>query len=533
MLRAGLRRGCSRRASSAATSWSRSAAAWSAISPASPRRWCAAASISCRCRRRCWRRSIPRSAARPAINSGHGKNLVGAFHQPILVLADTALLDTLPEREFRAGYAEVVKYGLLGDARILRVAEAELAGRVRGRPARGNARTANTRLERAGQGRDRRAATSARPATACCSISATPSVMRSKLPPDFPTSCCTAKRSGSAWRWRSSSPRGAGLLPKADAERAIRHLAAVGLPTHIKDVPGVTFDARFADGADRPGQEGEARRADLHPGARHRPELSSRATSRRPTCARSSPRNCDRRRHERSTVANLLLALLLLAANAFYRRRASSRWSRRAASASTRMAEENRFGARLVQRMLAQHRGISRLLPAWHHDGFARPRLGRRADRVGAACIRFWCRSACPSLRCTSRRSWSASWCSRRCTSWSASRCRRRWRSASRSRCRSGSPIRSTVSFLVLYPLNWLLNTASRFDPAPARREGKLAPGDPHRRRDRGAGRGVRRARQDGARAGRVHPERVPVRRASGLRRDEAPHRDGDRQRRR
>ncbi len=50
-----------------------------------------------------------------AINTGAGKNLVGAFHQPIIVLADTALLDTLPEREFRAGYAEVVKYGLLGD----------------------------------------------------------------------------------------------------------------------------------------------------------------------------------------------------------------------------------------------------------------------------------------------------------------------------------------------------------------------------------------------------------------------------------
>ncbi len=50
-----------------------------------------------------------------AINSRHGKNLVGAFHQPGLVLADTALLDTLPEREMRAGYAEVVKYGLLGD----------------------------------------------------------------------------------------------------------------------------------------------------------------------------------------------------------------------------------------------------------------------------------------------------------------------------------------------------------------------------------------------------------------------------------
>ncbi|MEM7462209.1 MAG: 3-dehydroquinate synthase [Pseudomonadota bacterium] len=49
------------------------------------------------------------------INTSHGKNLIGAFHQPILVLADTDLLKTLPEREFRAGYAEVVKYGLIDD----------------------------------------------------------------------------------------------------------------------------------------------------------------------------------------------------------------------------------------------------------------------------------------------------------------------------------------------------------------------------------------------------------------------------------
>ena len=50
------------------------------------------------------------------INTPHGKNLVGAFHQPRLVLADIALLETLPKRELLAGYAEVVKYGLLGDA---------------------------------------------------------------------------------------------------------------------------------------------------------------------------------------------------------------------------------------------------------------------------------------------------------------------------------------------------------------------------------------------------------------------------------
>jgi 3-dehydroquinate synthase len=50
------------------------------------------------------------------IDTPQGKNLIGAFHQPGLVLADTDTLRTLPERELRAGYAEVAKYGLLGDA---------------------------------------------------------------------------------------------------------------------------------------------------------------------------------------------------------------------------------------------------------------------------------------------------------------------------------------------------------------------------------------------------------------------------------
>lgn len=49
------------------------------------------------------------------IDTRHGKNLIGAFHQPVLVVADTSLLDTLSPREFRAGYAEVAKYGLIDD----------------------------------------------------------------------------------------------------------------------------------------------------------------------------------------------------------------------------------------------------------------------------------------------------------------------------------------------------------------------------------------------------------------------------------
>ena len=51
-----------------------------------------------------------------AINTAHGKNLVGLFHQPRMVIADTEVLATLPRRELLGGYAEIVKYGLLGDA---------------------------------------------------------------------------------------------------------------------------------------------------------------------------------------------------------------------------------------------------------------------------------------------------------------------------------------------------------------------------------------------------------------------------------
>jgi len=65
-----------------------------------------------------------------AINSSRGKNLIGAFHQPGLVLADTAVLNTLPEREFRAGYAELVKYGLLGDRAFFEWLEAGAWKRV-------------------------------------------------------------------------------------------------------------------------------------------------------------------------------------------------------------------------------------------------------------------------------------------------------------------------------------------------------------------------------------------------------------------
>ena len=66
------------------------------------------------------------------INAAAGKNLVGAFHQPLLVLADSDTLATLPRRELLAGYAEVLKYGLIGDAgffsRLDKIGPALLAG---------------------------------------------------------------------------------------------------------------------------------------------------------------------------------------------------------------------------------------------------------------------------------------------------------------------------------------------------------------------------------------------------------------------
>ena len=204
----------------------------------------------------------------------HGKNLVGAFHQPSLVLADTALLDSLPERELSAGYAEVVKYGLIGDAAFFDWCEANWRAVVAGGPER--------------DARDRRAcrakaaivaATSARTATAPCSISATPSAMRS--------SATGFLRPAGPWRggrhrhglaFRFSAARS---LPGQDAEPASRrHLAAVGLPTASRRVPGgCATPTRWSTSWRRTRRSRRA--ADLHPGPRHRRGFIARDVERR------------------------------------------------------------------------------------------------------------------------------------------------------------------------------------------------------------------------------------------------------------
>jgi 3-dehydroquinate synthase len=69
------------------------------------------------------------------VNHAGGKNLIGAFHQPVLVLSDTATLATLPPRELRAGLAEVIKYGLIADAALFDWLEAHLDELLAGDPA--------------------------------------------------------------------------------------------------------------------------------------------------------------------------------------------------------------------------------------------------------------------------------------------------------------------------------------------------------------------------------------------------------------
>ena len=91
-----------------------------------------------------------------AINSRHGKNLVGAFYQPLLVVADTAVLDTLPPRQFRAGYAEVVKYGLLGDAGFFAWLDANVKEVFAGGAAREHAIATSCRMKAAIVARDER-----------------------------------------------------------------------------------------------------------------------------------------------------------------------------------------------------------------------------------------------------------------------------------------------------------------------------------------------------------------------------------------
>lgn len=169
-----------------------------------------------------------------AIDSPQGKNLIGAFHQPLLVVADTALLDTLPAREFRAGYAETAKYGLLGDAGFFAWLEANWREVFAGGPAREHAIAVSCRAKAAIVARDERE-TGER---ALLNLGHT-------FGHALEAGCGYGDRLlhgeavaiGMALACAFSAGR-QGLMAKAEAERAIAHLAAVGLPTRIGDIEG-------------------------------------------------------------------------------------------------------------------------------------------------------------------------------------------------------------------------------------------------------------------------------------------------------
>ena len=168
-----------------------------------------------------------------AINSAHGKNLIGAFYQPILVIADTAVLDTLPPREFRSGYAEVAKYGLLGDAAFFSWLEANWRDVFGGGPAREHAIAVSCRAKAAIVARDERETgerallnlghTFGHALEAACGFS-------DRLLHGEAVAAGMALAFGFSARLK--------LIPAAEVERAIAHLAMVGLPTTLKDIPG-------------------------------------------------------------------------------------------------------------------------------------------------------------------------------------------------------------------------------------------------------------------------------------------------------
>jgi 3-dehydroquinate synthase len=167
------------------------------------------------------------------INSPRGKNLLGAFHQPILVVADTAVLDTLSPRQFRAGYAEVAKYGVLGDEAFFTWLEANHADIFTGGAAREHAIAASCRAKAAIVARDERE-TGER---ALLNLGHT---FGHALEAATGFSDRLFHGEGVAVGTVLAAEFSAqlGMINESDAARIRHHLARVGLPTHLQDIAG-------------------------------------------------------------------------------------------------------------------------------------------------------------------------------------------------------------------------------------------------------------------------------------------------------
>ncbi len=168
------------------------------------------------------------------INTGAGKNMVGAFHHPTLVLVDPHVLETLPERELRAGYAEVVKYGLIGDPGFFAWCEAHglalLTGDAKARAyAIAASVTAKARIVAA----DERETTGRR---ALLNLGHTfGHALEAEAGFSGRLLHGEAVAIGMMLAFLLSAERG--LCPAEDAERVIAHLRSAGLPTSFSADP--------------------------------------------------------------------------------------------------------------------------------------------------------------------------------------------------------------------------------------------------------------------------------------------------------
>ena len=167
------------------------------------------------------------------INSPQGKNLLGAFHQPVMVIADTAVLDTLPPRQFRAGYAEVAKYGVLGDEGFFSWLEANHADVFAGGRAREHAIATSCRAKAAIVARDERE-------TGDRALLNLGHTFGHALEAATGFSDRLFHGEGVAVGMVLAAELSAelGMIGQSEADRVRRHLAEVGLPTHVQDIAG-------------------------------------------------------------------------------------------------------------------------------------------------------------------------------------------------------------------------------------------------------------------------------------------------------
>ena len=173
------------------------------------------------------------------INSPHGKNLVGLFHQPALVLADTGLLDTLSEREMRAGYAEVVKYGLIDRPDFFHWLEANGAALLAGDgPARAHAVAVSCEAKAAVVAADEREGG----VRALLNLGHTFGHALEKAVAYDATRLVHGEAVSIGMAMAHRFSHASNLCGPEAVERVEAHLASVGLPTRVSQVPGPAID---------------------------------------------------------------------------------------------------------------------------------------------------------------------------------------------------------------------------------------------------------------------------------------------------